>query len=131
MFLPHIGHMQKGSLVQTDVDESRLHARQDPGHFAQVHIAHQTALQRAFDVQLLHGTKFDHRDPGFLGRPIDQNILLHGWNQVEKWGRLTACQHTRARGTDLESVPSTAQQRTPKVRSKRAVSKSGRPMMPE
>jgi predicted Holliday junction resolvase-like endonuclease len=25
----------------------------------------------------LHRAKFDHRDPRFLGRPIDQNILLH------------------------------------------------------
>ena len=35
------------------------------------------ALQRTLDVQLLHRAAFDHRHPGFLGRPVDENILLH------------------------------------------------------
>jgi hypothetical protein len=75
--LPHIGHMQEGGALQPDVDEGRLHARQHARHLAQVDIAHQAALERAFDVQLLHRAVFDHRDPGFLGRPVDQNVLLH------------------------------------------------------
>jgi hypothetical protein len=82
VLLPDIGHMQKSRFVQANVDEGRLHAGQNTGHFAQVHIAHQAALERALDMQLLHRAKFDHRDPRFLGRPIDQNILLHGGHQM-------------------------------------------------
>ena len=41
----HISHMQKRRPVHADVDERRLHARQYPGHFAQVHVAHQATLQ--------------------------------------------------------------------------------------
>ena len=67
VLLPDIGHMQKSRFVQANVDEGRLHARQHSGHFAQEHIAHQAALERALDMQLLHSTQFDHRDPRFLG----------------------------------------------------------------
>jgi predicted Holliday junction resolvase-like endonuclease len=38
-------------------------------------------------MQLLHRAKFNHRDPRFLGRPIDQNILLHGGHQMGKKGK--------------------------------------------
>ena len=76
--------MQKSCFVETNVDEGRLHAGQNTGHFAQVHIPHQTAFQRALDMQLLNRAKFDHSDPRFLGRPIDQNILLHGGHQMGK-----------------------------------------------
>ena len=123
MLLPHVGDMQKSSLVQPDVDESRLHARQNPRDFAKVNVAHQAALECSFDVQLLHRTKFDHCDPGFLGRPIDQNILLHGWNQVGEFEIDSTRSSTPPRHT--------AQQRMPKDRNKQAVSKSGKPMMPE
>ena len=76
--------MQKSRFVEANVDEGRLHAGQNTGHFAQINIAHQTTFQRAFDMQLLHRAKFDHSDPCFLGRPIDQNILLHGGHQMGK-----------------------------------------------
>ena len=29
-------------------------------------------------MQLLHGAAFDNRHACFLGRPVDQNIFLHG-----------------------------------------------------
>ena len=44
MLLPNVGHMQERGLVQTDVDEGRLHARQHTGHLAQVNIAHQASF---------------------------------------------------------------------------------------
>jgi len=69
--------MQKSRTLQTDVDESRLHAGQDPCHFSKVDVAYQTAFEGAFDVQFLHGARFNHGDPRFLGRPIDENVLLH------------------------------------------------------
>ena len=75
--LPQVGHVQEGRALQPDVDEGRLHARQHARHLAQVDVADQAALQRTLDVQLLHRAAFDHRHPGFLGRPVDENILLH------------------------------------------------------
>ena len=75
--LPHIGHMQERRALQTDVDEGRLHARQHARNLPQIHIAHQAALERAFEVQLLHGAMLHHGNAGFLGRPVDQDVLLH------------------------------------------------------
>jgi hypothetical protein len=46
--------MQEGGALQADVDEGGLHARQHARHLAQIDVAHQAALQRALDVQLLH-----------------------------------------------------------------------------
>jgi hypothetical protein len=72
-----IGNVQESGALQTDVDERRLHSRQHPGHLAQVHVAHQSALQRPLDVQFLDRAVFDDGHPGFLRRPIDQDVLLH------------------------------------------------------
>lgn len=58
--LPHIGHMQKRRALQTDVDKGRLHARQHARDLAQIDVAHQAPLQRALDVQLLHGAVLHH-----------------------------------------------------------------------
>jgi hypothetical protein len=75
--LPQVGHVQEGRALQADVDEGRLHARQHARHLAQVDVAHQAALQRALDVQLLHGAQLDDGHAGFLRRPVDQDVLLH------------------------------------------------------
>ena len=69
--------MQKSSPLQTHIDEGRLHPRQNTGHLAQVNIANQATLQRSLHVQFLKGAVFNHRHTGFLGRPIDQDILLN------------------------------------------------------
>jgi hypothetical protein len=53
--LPDVGHVQEGRALQADVDEGRLHAGQHARDLAQVDVADQPALQRAFDVQFLHG----------------------------------------------------------------------------
>ena len=65
--VPDIRHMQKRSALQTNIDKGGLHARQHPGHFAQVDIAHQAPLQRALHMQLLQGAVFDNCHPRFLG----------------------------------------------------------------
>ena len=81
-----VGDMQKRRPVQADVDKGRLHARQHAHDFAQVHIADQAALQRALDLQLLHRAVLDHGDPGFLRRPINQDVLLHGFSRKKVKG---------------------------------------------
>ena len=72
-----IGHMQKSGAVQSDIDKCRLHARKHTHHLTQVHIAHQTALKRAFNLQFLHRAVFNHGNPRFLRRPVNQDVLLH------------------------------------------------------
>ena len=59
-------------------DSDRLHARQYPGHLTEVDVAHQPALQRTFHMQFLHRAVFDYGYTGFLRRPVDQNVFLHG-----------------------------------------------------
>ena len=102
--VPHIGHMQKSRTLQPDVDERRLHARQHARNLAQVHVAHQPTLQRALDVQLLHRPVFHDGHAGFLGRPVDQNVLLdsgHGryalnLTQRSRWHAATGLSRTSA-----------------------------------
>ena len=74
-----VGHVQEGSALQADVDEGRLHAGQHPRHLAQVDVADDAPLQRALDVQLLDGAVLDDGHPRLLRRPVDQDVLLHGW----------------------------------------------------
>ncbi|MDT4846996.1 hypothetical protein FQZ97_810410 [compost metagenome] len=74
-----VGHVQERGAVQTDVDESRLHARQHTRDLAQVDVAHQPTLQRAFQVHFLHRALLHHRHAGCLGCPIDQNVLAQGF----------------------------------------------------
>ena len=75
--VPDVGHVQEGRALQADVDEGRLHAGQHAHHLAEVDVAHQAALERAFDVQLLHGAILDDGDARLLRRPVDQDVLLH------------------------------------------------------
>ena len=88
-------NVQKASAVQADVNEGRLHAGQDPYDLAQVHITDKAALERALDMQLLHGAVFHHGDPAFLGGPIDQNFLRHG-DRVDLNFQTGSAQHLRA-----------------------------------
>ena len=60
----HTSATCKGRALQADVDEGGLHARQHARDLAQVDVAHQAALRRAFDVQLLHGAMLDHGHTG-------------------------------------------------------------------
>ena len=61
-----IGHVQEGRTIKPDVDECRLHARQHAHHFAEINVADQATLQRAFYLQFLHGTMFHHSHARFL-----------------------------------------------------------------
>lgn len=75
VFTMQVGHVQEGSALQSDVDEGRLHAGQHAHDLAGVDVANQAAFQGAFNVQLLHGPSFDEGDAGFLGGPVDEDVL--------------------------------------------------------
>jgi hypothetical protein len=72
-----VGHVQEGGALQADVDEGALHARQHAHHLAQVDVAHQAALERALDVQLLHRAVLDDGHARFLRGPVDEEDVLH------------------------------------------------------
>jgi hypothetical protein len=80
-----IGHVQEGGALEPDINEGRLHAGQHAHNLAEVDVAHQPALQRALDMQLLHRTMLDHGHAGFLRRPIDQNFLLSHTLPLKKY----------------------------------------------
>ena len=65
--LPQVSHVQKSSPFQANFNERRLHPRQYPRHFAQIHIPDQAAFEVAFHMQLLHSPMFHHSHTGFLG----------------------------------------------------------------
>ena len=75
VFAVQVGHVQEGRPLQPDVDEGRLHAGQHAHDLAGVNVAHQATLQRALDVQFLHGPALDDGHAGFLGRPVDEDVL--------------------------------------------------------
>lgn len=62
-----IGQMQKGGLVQANIDKGRLHARQYPAHLAFINVADQALLANALDDQFLQHAVFDDGDPGSGG----------------------------------------------------------------
>ena len=65
--LPHIGHMQKRSALKSNVNEGRLHTRQDASNLAQIHVANQAAFKCALNMQFLNSALLDHSNSGFLG----------------------------------------------------------------
>ncbi len=73
-----VGHMQERRALQADIDKGRLHAGQHARHLAEVDVADQPALQRAFDVQFLHRAVLHQRHSGLLRGPVDQDVL-HGF----------------------------------------------------
>ena len=85
--------MQESSTLQSNVDESRLHAGQYAHHLACIDIADQTTLERSFDVQLLNGAVLDDGHAGFLRCPVDEDVLHGLWDwRVSGWrgaGRAT------------------------------------------
>jgi len=76
--LPDVGHVQEGGALQADVDEGRLHARQDAHDAAEIDVADQAARGGALDVQFLHDAALHEGDARFLRREVDQEFLAHG-----------------------------------------------------
>jgi len=101
--MPDVSDVQERRALQANVDERRLHAGQHAHDLAEIDVADPPARQRALDVKLLHRALLHECDPRFLRREVDQDFFVHGGIQKA----------TRA------------------ARSNAAVSKRGRPMIPE
>ena len=93
---PDVGDVQERGALEADVDERRLHAGQHARDLAEVDVADQAALERALDVQLLHGAVLDDRDARFLRGPVDQDVL-HGVESVHGGAREWPRQHATPR----------------------------------
>jgi hypothetical protein len=68
--------IQKGGLLQTDVDERRLHARQHARDAAERDHAGHAAIASSFDVELGETSLLDHRHTGLAGAGVDQDLVL-------------------------------------------------------
>src|SRR5690606_38073541 len=73
----HLTGVQHRVATLADVDEGRLHARQDVLHAAEVHVARHGALRRAGDVVLDRDAVLEHRDLGAVGQAPDHHDPIH------------------------------------------------------
>jgi hypothetical protein len=73
-----IGDVQERGALEADLDERRLHPGQHTRDLADIDVADPAALERAFDVQLLHCAVLDHGDARFLRCPVDEDVLHRG-----------------------------------------------------
>src|SRR3954452_2186971 len=60
-------------------------------------VADEASLERALDVQLLHGAALDDRDARLLRGPVDQDVLLHSFVVPDEGGHripeVASCAH--------------------------------------
>ncbi len=71
-----VAHVEEGGLLEADVHEGRLHARQHTAHAAQRHHARHAAVALAFDVKLRELAHLHDRHAGLPGAGIDQDLVL-------------------------------------------------------
>ena len=76
--LPDVGDVQERGALESDLDERRLHSRQDARDPAQIDVADQAARAGALDVQLLHDALLEHRYARLLRRDVDEDVVTHG-----------------------------------------------------
>jgi hypothetical protein len=70
-----VAHVQEGGLLQTDVHEGRLHARQHPVHPPQGDRARDAAVGLAFDVELREVSLLENRHAGLTRIGVDENLV--------------------------------------------------------
>ena len=84
--------------------KAALHARQHARDLAEVDVADQPALERALDVQLLHGAVLDDGHARFLRRPVDQDVMAgHGAKSKRRLHRGSARSSRRLAATAAPS----------------------------
>jgi hypothetical protein len=76
--LADVGDVQEGGTAEADVDERRLHPRQDAHDASDIDVADEAATGAAFDVQFLHDALVHDGDARFLRREVDQDLFGHG-----------------------------------------------------
>ena len=75
--LADVGDVEEGVLLEADVDEGRLHPRQDPRHAPLVDVADDAALLPAFDLHLGDAAVLEDGHPGLAIVGGDEELFLH------------------------------------------------------
>ncbi len=74
----HVGDVQVGRLLETDVDERGLHPGQHALDAALVDVSRDPTLAFPLDVELAKKSVFDERNPGFGAVGVDdQEAIRH------------------------------------------------------
>ena len=87
--LTNVGDVQKGGSFKADVDEGRLHPRQDAHYPSQIDVANEATAGGALNVQFLDRAQIHHRNTGFLRGKVDEDVFAHGG--LGKEVRMMAC----------------------------------------
>src|SRR6185369_861159 len=73
-----VGDVEERGLLEPDVDERGLHARQHAHDAPLVDVARDAPVAAALDVELAQRRVFEHGDARLPRRRIDQDLLRHG-----------------------------------------------------
>jgi len=76
--IEYVRGVQERGTLHPDIDERRLHARQNPRYAAFVDIADQAAAVAAFQEYFLQHAVFDHRCARFVSARVDHDFSAHG-----------------------------------------------------
>src|SRR5688572_29755868 len=74
---PDVGYVKECSALAADIDERRLHTRQNAYHSTHVDVADEPPRGRSLDVELVSDTVFDHRNAGLLRCNVDEDFFGH------------------------------------------------------
>ena len=105
-----VADVEEGGLVQADVDEGRLHAREHPDHAALVDVADDALVLLTLEIELGDVAVLDERDAGLAAGRVDDEDAAHGGTPCARirtrrppdgWRRNRAVQEARVK----ESVP--------------------------
>ena len=81
-----VGDVEKGRLLQADIDEGRLHPRQDANDLPLIDVADNPPFPVALDVEFGDVAVLDEGDAGFVGGGIDDQFLGHNVLSVSAKG---------------------------------------------
>ncbi len=74
--------MEEGRAVEAEVDEGRVHAREHPGHLAEVDVADDAAVASTLDVELGDDAVLDDGDAGLADVDVDDDLVSRHWDSV-------------------------------------------------
>ena len=70
--------MQEGGLLEAEIEERGLHAREHTDDATLVHVPRDAAPAPTLDVELDERRVLEERDPRLPGGDVDQDLLGHG-----------------------------------------------------
>src|SRR5262249_12645878 len=95
--LEEVGNIEEGVALQTDVDEGRLHPRQNLRHLPFIDVADYALRTMPFDVVLDEFVILEYGEFGFLCSRGNDQLFLHRRSCAEP-GRMKTQVHAKTRG---------------------------------